>query len=187
MIQSEKSQRIYSDLINGRIINKFCFAEKDNQLVPNADYSELFTNLKSYTELYRHLGFELVFRDSFFFIRDLQLGDTYKEMAIKIQVSLLILARKITAAGFGYELIKNENAGISKQQLEKISNDDEVKQSILAAKLGKKTLYEVVKDVLLERRIMERNSQQRYIPSDAGKYFFKQLFEQDMQSAQEVL
>ena len=108
-------------------------------------------------------------------------------MAIKIQVSLLILARKITEAGFGYELLENENAGISIQQLEEISEDEEVKQLILAAKLGKKTLYEVVKDVLLERRIMEKNSQQRYILSDAGKYFFQQLFEQDIPPTQEAL
>lgn len=187
MIQSEKSQRIYSDLINGRIINKFCLEQESNQLIPNADYSEVFTNLENYSELYRHIGFELVFRDSFFFIRDLQLGDTYKEMAIKIQVSLLILARKITEEGFGYELLENENAGISTQQLEKISADEEVQQLILAAKLGKKTLNEVIKDVLLERRIMEKNSHQRYILSDAGKYFFKQLFEQDSQSTQETL
>ena len=187
MIQSEKSQRIYADLINGRIINKFSLEQETNQLIPNADYSELFTNLESYTELYRHIGFELVFRESFFFIRDLHLGDTYKEMAIKIQVTLLILARKITEAGFGYELLENENAGISIPQLEEISDDEEVKQLILAAKLGKKTLYEVVKDVLLERRIMEKNSQQRYILSDAGKYFFQKLFEQDIPPTQEAL
>lgn len=182
MIQSERSQAIYNDLINGRIINKFYLNREDNQLIPNADYSEVFSNLEDYTELYRHIGFELVFRDSFFFIRDLHLGDTYKEMAIKIQVTLLILARKITEAGFGYELLENENAGLSIQQLEEISEDDEVKQLILAAKLGKKNLYEVVKDVLLERRIMQRNIHQRYVLSDAGKYFFQQLFAQDITS-----
>lgn len=180
MIQSEKSQRIYADLINGRIINKFCLEQGQDQLIPNADYSELFTNLESYTELYRNIGFELVFRDSFFFIRDLHLGDTYKEMAIKIQVSLLILARKITEAGFTYDLLENENAGVSTQLLEEISREDDVKQLILAARLGRKTLYEVVKDVLLERHIMERNSHQRYILSDAGKYFFKQLFAREI-------
>ncbi|MCU7835138.1 MAG: hypothetical protein KZQ83_07760 [gamma proteobacterium symbiont of Taylorina sp.] len=183
MIQSEKSRHIYADLINGRIINKFNL-EHDNQLIPNADYSELFSNLESYTELYRNIGFELVFRGSFFFIRDLHLGDTYKEMAIKIQVSLLILARKITAAGFGFDLLENENAGISAAQLEEITQEDEVKQLILAAKLGKKTLHEVVKDVLLEKRIMEKNAQQRYILSDAGKYFFKQLFDQEKASSE---
>ena len=184
MIQSEKSQRIYADLINGRIINKSYLEQDENQLIPNADYSELFTNLESYTELYRNIGFELVFRDSFFFIRDLHLGDTYKEMAIKIQVSLLILARKITAAGFGYELLENENAGISAQLLEEISQQDDVKQLILAARLAKKTLYEVVKDVLLERRIMEKNAHQRYILTDAGKYFFKQLFAQEISNSE---
>jgi len=179
MIQSEKSQQIYADLINGRIINKFCLSQEDNQLIPNAVYSELFSNLESYTELYRNIGFELVFRDSFFFIRDLSLGDTYKEIAIKIQVSLLVIARKITEAGFGYDLLEDANAGISVQLLEDFSQEDEVRQLILAARLGKKTLYEVVKDVLLERRIMEKNSHQRYILSDAGKFFFKQLFDQD--------
>jgi len=138
MIQSKKSQRIYNDLINGRIINKFSLDLHDNQLIPNADYSELFTNLESYSELYRNIGFELVFRDSFFFIRDLNLGDTYKEMAIKIQISLLIIARKITAAGYGYELLENENAGISAELLKEFSQQEDVQQLILAEKLGKK-------------------------------------------------
>ncbi len=69
MIQSEKSQKIYIDLINGRIINKSILNEE--QWLPNPDYTELFSNIEKYTELYRNIGFELVFRDSFFFIRDL--------------------------------------------------------------------------------------------------------------------
>jgi len=177
MIQSEKSQKIYIDLINGRIINKSILNEK--QWFPNPDYTELFSNIEMYTELYRNIGFELVFRDSFFFIRDLNLGDTYKETAIKIQVILLIISRKITEAGFGYDLLDNENAGVSVQQLHEFSTQEDVKQLITAAKLGKKTLLEVVKDVMLERNIMNKNTYDRYILSDAGKYFFSQLFDQD--------
>ena len=177
MIQSEKSQKIYIDLINGRIINKSILNEK--QWFPNPDYTELFSNIEMYTELYRNIGFELVFRDSFFFIRDLNLGDTYKETAIKIQVILLIISRKITEAGFGYDLLDNENAGVSVQQLHEFSTQEDVKQLITAAKLGKKTLLEVVKDVMLERNIMNKNTYDRYILSDAGKYFFSKLFDQD--------
>ena len=177
MIQSEKSQKIYIDLINGRIINKSILNE--GQRLPNPDYTELFSNIEKYTELYRNIGFELVFRDSFFFIRDLNLGDTYKETAIKIQVILLIISRKITEAGFGYDLLDNENAGVSVQQLHEFSTQEDVKQLITAAKLGKKTLPEVVKDVMLERNIMNKNTHDRYILSDAGKYFFSQLFELD--------
>jgi len=181
MIQSEKSQRIYNDLINGRIINKFILQNEPqaNQYSPNPDYTELFSNLEHYVELYRNIGFELVFHDSFFFIRDLQLGETYKEMAIKIQVTLLIMARKITEIGFTYDLLENENAGISIQQLDDFSTQEDVQQLIMAAKLGKKTLHEIVRDILVERRIMEKNKDERYILSDAGKYFFKQLFAQD--------
>ena len=175
MIQSEKSQRIYADLINGRIINKYLLDQ--DQRIPNPDYTELFTNLEHYVELYRNIGFELVFRDSFFFIRDLDLGDTYKEVAIKIQVTLLILARKITEAGYGYDLLESENAGISVQQMDDISKQEEVQKLISAAKLGKKTLPEVVKDVMVEKRIMQKNSHNRFVLTDAGKYFFSQLFE----------
>jgi len=177
MIESEKSQRIYADLINGRIINKFLLEQ--DQPVPNPDYTELFSNLEHYVELYRNIGFELVFRDSFFFIRDLDLGDTYKEMAIKIQVTLLILARKITEAGYGYELLESENAGVSVQQMDDFSSQQEVQKLITAAKLGKKTLHEVVRDVLVEKRIMNKNSHNRYVLSDAGKYFFAELFAQE--------
>jgi hypothetical protein len=175
MIQSAKSQQIYNDLINGRIINKSLLVS--GELSPNPDYTELFSNLEDYVELYRHIGFELVFKDSFFFIRDLALGDDYKEMAIKIQVILLILSRKITEAGYGYDLLEDETAGISEQQMDECSNQEEVQQLIQTAKLGKKTLFEVVRDVLVERCIMSKNTHQRYVLTDAGKYFFKQLFE----------
>lgn len=43
--------------------------------------------------------------------------------------------------------------------------------------MGKKTLAEAVRDVLIERRIMAVNAAKRYILTDAGKYFFKQLFD----------
>ncbi|MFK5985631.1 MAG: hypothetical protein QM479_09410 [Pseudomonadota bacterium] len=175
MIESHKSQKIYTDLINGRIINKMLLEQQ--QLLPNPDYSELFSNLEAYVELYRNIGFELVFRESFFFIRDLDLGDSYKETAIKIQVLLLILSRKITEEGFGYDLLENEIAGISLEQLDKYSNQEDVQQLILTAKMGKKTLTEAVRDVLIERRIMAVNATKRYILTDAGKYFFKQLFD----------
>lgn len=174
MIESEKSQQIYNDLINGRIINKYVLEQE--QLVPNPVYTELFTNLEHYVELYRNIGFELVFRDSFFFIRDLDLGDTYKDVAIKIQVVLLILSRKITEIGFGYELLESENAGVSQEQMDEFNQQEEVQQLIAAAKLGKKTLFEVVRDVLVEKRIMYKNIHERYVLSDAGKYFFMQLF-----------
>ncbi len=174
MINAQKSQKIYADLINGRIINKMLLAQE--QLQPNPDYTELFSNLDAYVEMYRNIGFELVFRDNFFFIRDLDLGDTYKEMAIKIQVSLLILSRKITEEGFGYDLLENEAAGISMEQMEKYSQLQDVQGLISAAKLAKKTLSEVVKDILVEKRIMMINSRKRYVLTDAGKYFFQQLF-----------
>ena len=66
-----------------------------------------------------------------------------------------------------------------KASLDDFSTQEDVQQLIMAAKLGKKTLHEIVRDILVERRIMEKNKDERYILSDAGKYFFKQLFAQD--------
>ena len=97
-------------------------------------------------------------------------------MAIIIQVSLLILSRKITEEGFGYDLLENEAAGISMEQMDKYSQLQDVQGLISAAKLAKKTLSEVVKDILVEKRIMMINSRKRYVLTDAGKYVFQQLF-----------
>jgi hypothetical protein len=53
MITTKLSQTIYSQLINGKAINKHAYILKTNELEANALYNEIFNNFNEYNILYQ--------------------------------------------------------------------------------------------------------------------------------------
>ena len=71
MITTKLSQTIYSQLINGKAINKHAYILKTNELEDNGFYNEIFNNFDEYFTLYQRINFELVHKNScFFYIRE---------------------------------------------------------------------------------------------------------------------
>lgn len=173
-IDQLKSRKLYETLINGQAVNESLF--KDSGLVPNPLYEELVANFdRYYRELYSSIGFELVLRDGFAYIRSLNPDEAQNDAVRKIQGLLLVLGRGVTELGYQFELLTDPDAGVSSEVLEQIAQGDD-KQEVLAACDLKGDLAANMDKVLGRRGIAYQNARGNWVLSNAGKAFFSELF-----------
>ena len=173
-VDQQKSRKLYEALINGQAVNEYVF--KDSGLVPNPLYEELFSNLdRYYRDLYSNIGFELVMRDGFAYIRSYNADESQNDAVRKVQGLLLVLGRGVTELGYQFELLTDPNAGVSLEILEQISQGDD-KQEILAACDLKGGLAPNIDKILGKRGIAFQNAKGNWVLSNAGNAFFSELF-----------
>lgn len=178
MISNEFSQTIYSQLINGKAINKHSYNIKINELEDNPLYNEIFTCLDEYRQLYQRINFELVHKNSsFFYIRDLG-GEDTNDVTIKIQALLIIIGRIITEHGYLFEVLTDYRAGIRPEDLAPAMAEERYLDILHTCKLCKsRGIEEEINNNLIARGLMFINSRGHYVLSDAGTAFFSELTE----------
>jgi len=168
------SRSIYKDFIAGKIINAFEFM--DGELQPSKKYRSLVDNIDKYRELYSLLGFEIksVNSDAFFITR-FDRAEELNEVAANIQVLLTVLSRGLCTQGTSPNILADQKSGISARDIDAIGEMDEVVQILTSCKL-QSPLTRQVNAILVERGVMHRTRQDRYILSSAGQHFFGELF-----------
>lgn len=176
MISKALSQTLYSQLINGKTVNKHTYNSKANTLTDNPEYNELFTNFDDYQELYARINFELVHKgDSFFFIRELADREV-NESTMKIQALLIIIGRIITEKGYLFDTLTDYNAGIPLEDMTAAMADERYTDILHACKLClKRSIDEEIMLYLIQKNIAFINSKGYYVLSDAGRTFFAEL------------
>jgi hypothetical protein len=170
----EYSKAIYSELINGKLINKLIY--QDGALEANPLYDEISTNLDQYTNHYEMIGFELIACGEYFYIKT---ADTlkYKETpALKIQALLLIISQFCKTTGIKIEAIKSHQAGINREKIKSIANIVEV-QDILKACDMKKDLTLEVDNNLVTRGFAFWNQNGGLVLTNGGVSIFDKMFE----------
>lgn len=173
MINAMVSRAIYKELSNGRVINKAIYDEE--RLKDNPLYRELFDAREKYAELYDALGFELIHKEGFFFIRDAEEVDPYREAMTKVVALLTVIGYGVMQLGFRFSLLIGEDAGISEAQAAELSAREDCRD-ILSAVGMKGDLWQECKNILVERRIAFINTHERIVLTDAGAFFFRELF-----------
>ncbi|WP_370280664.1 hypothetical protein [Pontibacterium sp.] len=174
MINMSLSQQIYRELVNGRVINERSY-RSDGSLQPDELYEELFKNYDSYyREHYESIGYQLVLREGFVFIRSLERDEAYSDVAMKIQSLLMVLARGVQECGYEFALLTTHEAGVNDKLLEQI--DTEEKQDILRACGLKGGLIDESRKVLEARNIAYRNAKGSLVLTAAGIGFFDEVF-----------
>lgn len=88
---------------------------------------------QSYKPLYLNIGFELVMRNGFIYIRSVERDEEYSEVVRKIQVLLLILARGLHEQGYQLDILRDGEAGVSDGIMEEIGKEKTNKTSCLPA------------------------------------------------------
>ena len=175
MIDKVKSQEIYSELINGKVINNFIML--DGQLQQNPLYEELFKNYDIvYQELYSNIGFELVMKQGFMFIRNMNNDEQLSDVALKIHALLTVLGRGVQIQGYEFEIMTTHEAGIN-DRLIKFIETEEMKEILTACGI-KDSLEKAISNILVKRNIAYQNTKGSLVLSTAGKAFFKEIFEQ---------
>ncbi|GAA5104400.1 hypothetical protein GCM10023211_01980 [Orbus sasakiae] len=173
MINKAKSQEIYSEFINGKVINDFITL--DGQLQQNPLYEELFKHYDAiYQELYSNIGFELVMKPGFMFIRNMTNNDQLSDVALKIHALLTVLGRGVQIQGYEFEIMTTHEAGIN-EQLIKLIETEEMKEILIACEI-KDPLEKAINNILVKRNIAYRNSKGSLVLSSAGKAFFEEVF-----------
>lgn len=166
-MDKEASQVIYRELINGNLINKEI--RRGDFLVPNPLFDELANehNREDYENLYQNIGYELKQLGDCFFINETGKDEVLSEAAMKIQSLLIVITRGITQIPLLTSVITDFSAGLSKEHIEKMSENEEFSELIRAVGL-KNTLTKEIENVLVTRKIAYWNHIERLVLSNGG-------------------
>lgn len=166
-MDSEASQIIYRELINGSVINKDI--RRGEHLVPNPLFDEIAneSNRESYEKLYQNIGYELKQLGDCFFINEFGKEEVLSDAAMKIQSLLVITTRGITQIPLLTSVITDFSAGLSKDHIEKMNENEEFTQLLRAVGL-KNPLLKEIENVLITRKIAYWNHIDRLVLSNGG-------------------
>ncbi len=168
-----KSAGIYRTLVNGKVINHFSISPEGSK-VDNPLFNEVYSNLNDYKQQYLMSGLELVDNEDFYYVREIDADMPYTDPVKRIQVLLLIISRYITLSGALFEKLTHPMGGLTAEDIKNMEENDEYSEILSAVDI--KDLTKAIKSNLLDRNIMEEPRSGQYILSDAGKYFFNELF-----------
>jgi len=179
MITNKLSQTIYSQLINGKAINKHAYILKTNELADNKLYNEIFNNFDEYSTLYQRINFELVHKNScFFYLREL-CAEESNEVTIKIQALLIIIGRIFTEEGYLFDVLTDHRSGVKAEDLAIATTEERYLDILHTCKLClKRGIEEEINNNLVTRGLMFINSKGYYVLTEAGTSFFDELNEQ---------
>lgn len=180
MITTKLSQTIYSQLINGKAINKHAYILKTNELEDNDFYNEIFNNFDEYFTLYQRINFELIHKNScFFYIREFG-GEDVNDVTIKIQALLIIIGRIITEQGYLFDVLTDHRAGVKAEGLAIATSEERYLDILHTCKLClKRGIEEEMNNNLVTRGLMFINSRGHYVLTEAGGSFFDELTAND--------
>ena len=173
---------IYKDFVSGKMINDYEIVH--DELQPSAKFRELVDHLDTYRQLYALLGFEIrtLNNQAFFVTRD-DTDEEYSELAANIQVILTVIARGLYGLGLGPGMLTDPSAGLSAEQINQIG-EMEQQNTILKACGIRLPLVESVNVQLVNRGIMFKTKNERYVLSSAGKYLFEEISVQPQPSSE---
>lgn len=166
-MQKDLSKLIYRELINGNVINKV--HRQGDHLVPNPLFDEVSSeyNREHYDHLYSYIGYDLKQLGDCFFLNESGKDEVLSDVAMKVQALLVVLCRGITQIPLLTSVITDFHAGLSKEHLEAIGENDEYQQILKAVGLNNSLSKEVDK-VLITRKFAYWNHLDRLVLSNGG-------------------
>lgn len=166
------SVELYGQLMHGKMINRT--VSIDGVLKSNPYFEEVLNNFDHYHNLYDLIGYELVMRDGFTFIRTSDGTDAKDDLARSIQGLLLVLFRGVLELGFTMDVLLKDSAGLSSFHIEEIGKGQDKVEVLMACGMKSGTLQEYIKR-LETRYIAYRNEKGNLVLSEAGTAFFNDL------------
>jgi hypothetical protein len=166
------SVELYGQLMYGKMINRT--ASIDGVLRSNPYFEEVLNNFDHYRSLYDLIGYELIMRDGFTFIRASNGTDAKDDLARNIQGLLLVLFRGALELGFTMEVLLKDSAGLSNIHIEEIGKGEDKVEVLIACGMKRGVLMEHIKK-LEARAIAYRNGKGNLVLSESGTAFFNDL------------
>jgi len=176
MYDTNLSSEIFSQLMNGKVINK-SILNNNAQFVENPLFNEIMDNLKDYRTQYQMNGVEFVEEAEFIFIRDRvsNRDDLKTDITMKACLLLLLLGKYLTEHNYRISKLIDPSGGITRADIEAMQEIPDTQEILEKAKM-KNDLHAMIKSVLVDRHIMlEKPGSQSYILADSGKAFFDEI------------
>jgi len=172
VMSRQLSVDIYSQLMYGKMINRS--TSQDGELRSNPYFEEVLNNFEHYRNLYDLIGYELIMRDGFAFIRSPDIADAKEDLARNIQGLLLVLFRGVMELGFTMDVLLKDTAGLSNVYIEEIGKSQDKIEVLQACGMKTGTLLEHIKK-LEARAVAYRNGKGNLVLTEAGAAFFNDL------------
>lgn len=173
VLNRKLSIELYSHLMFGRMINRTHFIE--GRLASNPLFEELLNNFDQYRTIYDLIGYELVMRDGFVFLRTADAAEVEKDdIARSFQGLLLVLFRGVLEMGYTIDVLLRDEAGLSDTWIEEIGKGQDKVEVLIACGMKSGNLLEHVKK-LEARSVAYRNAKGNLVLTEAGAGFFNDL------------
>lgn len=172
VINRKLSVELYGQLMYGKMINRTVFI--DGGLKSNPHFEEVLNNFDHYRSLYDLIGYELVMRDGFAYIRTSDGTDVRDDLARNIQGLLLVLFRGVLELGFTMDVLLKNSAGLSNIHIEEIGKAEDKFEVLIACGMKSGVLMEHIKK-LETRAVAYRNGKGNLVLSESGAAFFDDL------------
>lgn len=166
------SVELYGQLMYGKMINRTVFI--DGGLKSNPHFEEVLNNFDHYRSFYDLIGYELVMRDGFAYIRTSDGTDVRDDLARNIQGLLLVLFRGVLELGFTMDVLLKNSAGLSNIHIEEIGKAEDKVEVLIACGMKSGVLMEHIKK-LETRAVAYRNGKGNLVLSESGAAFFDDL------------
>lgn len=173
VLNRKLSTELYAQLMFGKMINRTQCTE--GKLVSNSHFEELVNNFDQYRALYELIGYELVMRSGFAFIRTADASEVEKDdIARNFQGLLLVLFRGVMELGYTMDLLLKDEAGLSDMRIEEIGKGQDKVEVLIACGMKSGNLVEHVKKLEV-RNVAYRNAKGNLVLTEAGEGFFQDL------------
>jgi len=176
MYNAAISQRIFSELMNGRIINK-TIIDNSNSFTVNPLFTEIMDNLDDYRTQYKMSGYEFVESPDYIYIRE-RTGDTNNlktDITMKACVLLLLMGKYLTENNYRISKLIDPTGGLTEADFEAIQDMPDTAE-ILEKSSMKRDFSASIKPILVERNIMlQKIGESTFILSDSGRAFFDEI------------
>lgn len=176
MYDAQLSKEIFSELMNGRIINDVKL-NNSSEFVENELFREVIDNLSDYRTQYQMSGFELVENSSFFYIRDQSStkDDLKTDLTMRACILLMIIGKYVTSQNYSMSKLTSPKSGITAADIEAMEASPDNTELLEKANF-KNDLHTHIKRILVDRNIMlETVGTKRYVLGKAGQAFFEEL------------
>ena len=173
-MDEEYSRTIYQELISGAVINKLIMS--GDKLVENRLYGELTTpqNWERYKHIYHCIGYDLNVIGDCIYLTERGKSDGLPDVSMHIHTILVILVRGISQLPLLTSVITTHQAGITRDQINSIGENDEYRQIMLTVGLHG-SFEKEVENILVMRRLAYWNHKDRLVLSSGGSTFLGRM------------
>lgn len=181
MIDTQRSQKIYNILINGKILNRRRYDPMRNDFAEDELFQELSSQYEGdngYRALYERIGCELVLRPDYAYLKDQDSDDDKSsQTATAIQALLTVIAKTALSRNYSFALLTAVEAGFSCELAEAADQDPEMRRILAACYCRDVPLWDEAHRLLVKRHIAFVNARGNLVLSDAGQDFFAEIDE----------